>query len=251
MNDVPLHQLRILVERAVRPVRATMVRKRRMREELLAHLTAIFEEEAARLGDEQAALERAAERFGDPAELAAELQQSVPRWDRFLAALEGRVRPGESPLHRARRVAVCIAILIAAAPLGMLLRAFLSGNPPADLRMVVGMWFVVGTVTAALVGVFLALITGMSRAMGQPDAGRRRRGLWLYAMASTAVLPVLHLLCYLGLTGDLASSLIHCGLACCVAPLAALYVFGLARFARWGADQRRYNEEWASLRIEQ
>jgi len=83
MNDVPLHQLRILVERAVRPVRATMVRKRRMREELLAHLTAIFEEEAARLGDEQAALERAAERFGDPAELAAELQQSAPGSRRY------------------------------------------------------------------------------------------------------------------------------------------------------------------------
>ena len=79
MNDVILKELKIVVERAVRPVRATMTRKRRIREELLAHLTAIFEEEAARLGDEQAALERAAERFGDPAELTPELQQSVPR----------------------------------------------------------------------------------------------------------------------------------------------------------------------------
>ena len=46
MNDVILRELKIVVERAVRPVRATIARKRRMREELLAHLMAIFEEES-------------------------------------------------------------------------------------------------------------------------------------------------------------------------------------------------------------
>ncbi len=52
MDDVILQELKRVVEQAVRPVRATMARKRRMREELLAHLTAIFEEEAGKLGDE-------------------------------------------------------------------------------------------------------------------------------------------------------------------------------------------------------
>ena len=79
MNDVSLKELKIVVERAVRPVRATMARKRRMREELLAHLTAIFEEESAKLADERAALDQAKQRFGDPRELTGQLQETVSR----------------------------------------------------------------------------------------------------------------------------------------------------------------------------
>ena len=45
----------------------------------LAHLAAIFEEEAEKLGDERAALDRARRRFGDPRELTGELQETVPR----------------------------------------------------------------------------------------------------------------------------------------------------------------------------
>ena len=69
MNDSTLTQLKVLVERAVRPVRASSSRKRKMREELLAHVSAVFKEEAARLHDEQAALEGTAMRFGNPTEL--------------------------------------------------------------------------------------------------------------------------------------------------------------------------------------
>ena len=53
-----------------------------MREELLAHLTAIFEEEVEKLGDDRPALDRAKRRFGDPSELTAQLQDAVPFWDR-------------------------------------------------------------------------------------------------------------------------------------------------------------------------
>ena len=69
MDDIILQELKRVVEQAVRPVRATMARKRRMREELLAHLVAIFEEETGKLGDEQAALDQTKRRFGDPREL--------------------------------------------------------------------------------------------------------------------------------------------------------------------------------------
>jgi hypothetical protein len=55
MNESTLTQLKIVVERAVRPIRASMSRKRKMREELMAHVSAVFEEEAARLDNEQAA----------------------------------------------------------------------------------------------------------------------------------------------------------------------------------------------------
>src|SRR5262249_61466072 len=86
MNESTLTQLKTLVERAVRPVRASMSRKRKMQEELLAHVSAVFEGEAARLLDEQAALERTAQRFGNPAELTGQLQTSVPTSD-FLQRL--------------------------------------------------------------------------------------------------------------------------------------------------------------------
>ena len=57
-----------------------------MREELLAHLTAAFDEEAARLGDDRAALGRTLRRFGDPADLTRELQAAVPWLERVLFA---------------------------------------------------------------------------------------------------------------------------------------------------------------------
>lgn len=80
---VRLRQMQV-VERAVRPVQATAGRKRHMREELLAHLTAVCEQEQQDgAADALAALDAAAKRFGDPAELARELQASVPRMERF------------------------------------------------------------------------------------------------------------------------------------------------------------------------
>ena len=62
-----MNEFMVLVERAVRPVLAGPARKLRMREELLAHLTGIYEEELARAGDEAAARAEAVRRFGDPA----------------------------------------------------------------------------------------------------------------------------------------------------------------------------------------
>src|SRR5262249_18890944 len=107
MNESTLTQLKILVERAVRPVRASMSHKLKMREELLAHVSAVFEEEAARLNDEQAALEETAQRFGNPAELTGQLQVSVPTSDFLQRFLEGiALRTDESTLRRAVRFAV-------------------------------------------------------------------------------------------------------------------------------------------------
>jgi hypothetical protein len=79
-----MKELMIHVERIVRPVRAMQWRKLRMRRELLLHLQAAFEEERGKGGDEAAALDRAAKRLGDPAELTRELQRSVPLIERTL-----------------------------------------------------------------------------------------------------------------------------------------------------------------------
>lgn len=121
MNDSTLTQLRILVERVVRPVRASTSGKRKMREELLAHVSGAFEVELAQLGDDRAALERTALRFGSPADVTCQLQESVPATDVLMRFWEGR--PEESTLRGALRLAwvfeafalvICSASLVAA-----------------------------------------------------------------------------------------------------------------------------------------
>jgi hypothetical protein len=72
-----IEQMKI-VERAIRPVRASVSRKRKMREELLAHFTAIYDEELLRLHDSVAAIKEAKQRFGSPEELANELGVALP-----------------------------------------------------------------------------------------------------------------------------------------------------------------------------
>jgi hypothetical protein len=82
-----------------------------MRQELLAHLTGLVEEEKARGGDEQEALARALQRFGDPAGLSQDLQASVPRHERWLSRLffQG---PGESALRYGARLAALSAAIM-------------------------------------------------------------------------------------------------------------------------------------------
>ena len=102
------------VERAVRAVHASPARKRRMRQELLAHLTGLVEEEKARGGDKRQALARALQRFGDPTGLSRDLQASVPRPERWEGQLANWFlrRPGETGLrHGARLAALGAAIM--------------------------------------------------------------------------------------------------------------------------------------------
>jgi hypothetical protein len=79
---VRLAQMKI-VERIVRPVRASTPRKRKMREELSAHLSTIYDQELARLHRPEAALSAAAERFGNPEELTHQLQAALPTRERL------------------------------------------------------------------------------------------------------------------------------------------------------------------------
>lgn len=109
-----MKELMVHVERAVRAVHASPARKRRMRQELLAHLTGFVEEEKARGGDERQALAEALRRFGDPAELSRDLQGSVPRLERW----EGRLAdwflrgPGEAGLRHGARLAALSAAAV-------------------------------------------------------------------------------------------------------------------------------------------
>jgi hypothetical protein len=75
--------LRKQVERAVRPVRASAQTKLRMRQELLAHLSDIYCQEAAQDAEIGAALAASFRRFGSPAELTVELDRSVGMSERW------------------------------------------------------------------------------------------------------------------------------------------------------------------------
>lgn len=75
--------LRIHVERIVRPIRASVPRKNKMREELLAHLRTAFDEERATVPTDEVAVSRAKQRLGDPDALRAELQSAVPWYERI------------------------------------------------------------------------------------------------------------------------------------------------------------------------
>jgi hypothetical protein len=105
-----------LVERAVRPVAAGPRRKLRMREELLAHLEGVYADELARGADSAAAAAEAVRRFGDPAALTAELQQSVSFRDRLDARLHHLFgwHPGRSTASYAVRTAGLMAALVVA-----------------------------------------------------------------------------------------------------------------------------------------
>ena len=111
MNESTITPLKIIVERVVRPVRATTHRKRKMREELLAHVTAVFEEEA-KLHEESAALARTAVRFGDVGELTRQLQAALPASQAWAYAVESFVgiTTPEPVWRRALRYAVAVVV---------------------------------------------------------------------------------------------------------------------------------------------
>jgi hypothetical protein len=104
------------VERAVRPVRASTTWKRKTREELLAHLTTIYDEELSQRHDPVAAMQAAAERFGEPAELSRELESALPASQRrgyFFERIFGWRAPESAARYMLRQAALSFAIMSA------------------------------------------------------------------------------------------------------------------------------------------
>jgi hypothetical protein len=157
-----------------------------MREELLAHVSAVFEEEAARLDNEQAALERTAQRFGNPAELTIQLQASVPTSDLLQRLLEG--------------VALRFAVLTFILGVVLLLPAlFLQGRMSEWPEL---FYF------PTLVFCFLFLVDWMLQALdGNGGMGRFWRRSAIAAVASWFIIPGMTFGLLLTLSGDVRSSL--------------------------------------------
>jgi hypothetical protein len=129
-----LEQLKY-VERIVRAVPAGIMCKRKMREELLTHLTTIYEEELAHRKSPVSAWKSAAERFGTPAEISRDLRNSLPFRERLNDFVERRLgvgwRPPETATHWMARWAFHIAILLFALNIlqGILITVAAGFNP--------------------------------------------------------------------------------------------------------------------------
>ena len=250
-----MKELMIAVERAVRPVHAGPVRKRRMRQELLAHLTGTFEEEQARGGDEPAALARALQRFGDPADLARDLQASVPRserWEDWVAGLF-RQRPGEAGVRHGLRLAALAAGFVFVGLLFIPVVLVAAGRDWSDVR--------IGLAAMAVIAgsAFLSVLAGygLCRELAAPRGTGsllRAAAHGVGALVAGAVMVVGGYLTQpenplwefiLRSPGDpraLGALVWFTGLPLIVAPLAA----GLVRMERARAES---SGDWASLEI--
>jgi hypothetical protein len=267
MNESTSIQLKIMVERAVRPVLASSSRKRKIREELLAHVTAVFEEEKAKLGQDQAALDRTAQRFGGASELTRQLQESVPRvdaWDRFGDDLGGPAN--ESALGRAARFGLLSTLLGSILALIVLFLVWPLGTLAKDLRLLVfshANQNFDGMLRTMYKGVLLNLIaTGVSlfvltftftlqtewlRLALYGPSRRRWHRVALAAAAFCPIIPVLLLTFGLTLSGTGLSVIKDWPWTV----LCSIMVWALMLPSAQSGDRRiRYHEEWAGLQID-
>jgi hypothetical protein len=236
MNESTLTQLKMIVERAVRPVRASSSRKRQMREELLAHVIGVFEEEA-KLGDEPAALARTQERFGQAAELTGQLQASVPRGEDLFGG------SGPSALRLAASVAAAFGALVCV-QLGIMM--LIHGRLPVAVA-VPALPFLISLCVAFLSFCGTLLIQGMRQALFGP-AGRSWLRAGLVAAAAWIVIPVTTFALSLAVTVDIQRilsefvvPLLPINVLAPVALVALVYVF---------VPEWRHDREWARLEID-
>jgi hypothetical protein len=248
MNESTLTQLKIIVERAVRPVRATTSRKRKMREELLAHVTAVFEEEA-KLHEESIALARTAARFGNVGELTRQLQAAVPASDAAAHAVESFVvvATQEPVLHRAWRYAVAVGVfctcLLAAY---ILVFGLVTGSW--------GEWVTLARLPSILTPVWMATLIfvatflehGMRQALFGPGGRSWLRAIVIGLLAWLLV-PGLVLAWEIAVSGVFLASLLDTLPLFLTGALAPIALVGIVAAL---IPEIRYINEWANLPID-
>ena len=244
MNEAISTQLKIIVERAVRPVVALNKQKRQMREELLAHVTAVFEDEYERQRDEGAALEATRNRLGDPKLLSEELQRGISPRHRVAVAFEALEFKFNKSLLR-------MAVIHFGLSFSFMVIVFLLFALPTTIFQgklhAIGSILRVAVVMSVVAGAITFAACFAADRMGRTVAARAWRRALLYLLLSTLFLPLWSFATYWALTGDLAASLGHLRFACLFALFAPA---GLILTSRELADQIRHQEEWASLDLD-
>ena len=248
MTETSQTGLKVIVERAVRPVQAALDRKRKMREELLAHVTGVFDEELAHHDDEAAALVETERRFGDPSEVAAQLEAAVPAYDRPFYRLERmtRVRPGESLYRRAGRWALLIAALNASMSALGAIQVVLFAEERYRLPSMLALLVVMTVGSAVLTVAFVLLTHSLRQALFGSAGVAFGRAAAAAALSCLAPVAMVFLL-YLAVSGDATTSLNLMPRSAAFVPL----IPGIMLLAAWQIEQeRRYVREWAELRID-
>ncbi len=196
MDDTVRKQLMTHVEKCVRPVRATNTRKDRMRRELLAHITEVYERESSHIVEPSEAAARAVQRFGDPAVIRGELQSSVPTVERFLCRpiapdLQDRFarRPGETAWQQTlRRAAVaglaCFAAFVVLTPLPAV-EAWAAGNP-VDARLLKKCSLLVFMALVGSLGSYAAQLISYWKLSAAVEYGRFSQRSLAVSLAATA-----------------------------------------------------------------
>lgn len=178
MNESIEHELRVCVERCVRPIRASNRCKDRMRSELFAHLHGVFEDERLSVETDEAALEKTRQRFGDPANICAELQGTVPWIVRLMCApLDRRGRwyrrPHESAIRYDFRVMLWVGAFSALFYTALVVVAMVLRSGMNRPRALPGM-LAAGVLACMLAPTFVLLNSAKRESL-------RRMGQWKWA----------------------------------------------------------------------
>jgi len=263
-----IKELKVAVERVVRPIRASARRKDRVREELLAHLTAIFEQELAQTKDRESAVAQARRRFGDCEELRRELQASVPALERVLHApvpflpLEqslrrcfARMEPreNESVLHHAGRSIGLLALFIVtlnALVWGLAVAvSLLSGHPVAGFGRHAQFTLSLHGLTLFYGVIYMLLLHGFALAIRHRPLRPRQLLLAGTCCFLTAPLFFACVMMVRGLVGDVPNFFTpHLVLMHTIAAALMPFISALAGLAFVTEARRR--KEWGSLVIE-
>lgn len=113
-----MKELKVFVERCVRPIRAEESVKLDMRKELYSHLLAAYEQERERAKSHEAAVQAAMARMGDSDELSVELKGTLSFFDHLVGNIDdyARFKINETPWQYAIRLTklsfLCISLFL-------------------------------------------------------------------------------------------------------------------------------------------
>ncbi len=254
MNEAVLLKLKTIVERAVRPVQATISRKKKIREELLAHVTAVFEDELPRCADEARALIRVEQRFGNPNELARTLQETVPTIDRIETFFGRLYQPHarESLLRRACRYGVISVVVHLSLALPSIVLILLFMAKPAALGKAASGIAIASIAYGAISFLITLLSNGLQRALfSTPNRSLLKGGsILLISCLVPAFLPLDIAVALLPVLSVADATAIGFSILEASWPAFVLSPLALLAIAKLHSDEKRYVDEWAKLQLD-